>query len=141
MSGADDAVRWLSEQSKAMETALAELVSINSFAFRSTSAFRASDTLVRGSRAGEYTHVHLEDIAKSRVHQHLVPGDGAIDFHGLFAALEGAGYDGWVTVELYPFMSDAAGVAGRAMEYLSTLLDENGHSVRADRARPGGGGR
>lgn len=31
MSGADDAAKWLSEQSKAMETALAELVSINSF--------------------------------------------------------------------------------------------------------------
>jgi len=31
MSGADDAAKWLGEQSKAMETALAELVSINSF--------------------------------------------------------------------------------------------------------------
>jgi glutamate carboxypeptidase len=31
MSGADDAAKWLSEQGKAMETALAELVSVNSF--------------------------------------------------------------------------------------------------------------
>ncbi|MBX3211421.1 MAG: M20/M25/M40 family metallo-hydrolase [Labilithrix sp.] len=31
MIGADDAAKWLSEQQKAMETALAELVSINSF--------------------------------------------------------------------------------------------------------------
>src|SRR6187200_1099891 len=31
MSGADDAAKWLGEQSKAMETALAELVTVNSF--------------------------------------------------------------------------------------------------------------
>lgn len=31
MGGADDAAKWLSEQGKAMETALAELVSVNSF--------------------------------------------------------------------------------------------------------------
>src|SRR5262245_29375278 len=31
MSGTDDATKWLSEQSKAMEAALAELVSVNSF--------------------------------------------------------------------------------------------------------------
>ena len=31
MSGADDAAKWLAEQGRAMETALAELVSINSF--------------------------------------------------------------------------------------------------------------
>lgn len=72
--------------------------------------------------AGEYAHVHLEDIAASRVHQHLVPGDGAIDFRALFAALDDAGYDGWITVELYPFLDDAAGVAKRAMRYLSRLL-------------------
>lgn len=72
--------------------------------------------------AGEYAHVHLEDIAASRVHQHLVPGDGAIDFAALFAALDDAGYTGWVTVELYPFLNDAAGVARRAYSYLHNLL-------------------
>jgi sugar phosphate isomerase/epimerase len=72
--------------------------------------------------AGEYAHVHLEDIAATRVHQHLIPGEGAIDFEALFAALDEAGYGGWVTVELYPFLDDAAGVARRAMSYLSTLF-------------------
>ena len=72
--------------------------------------------------AGEYAHVHLEDIAANRVHQHLAPGEGAIDFPGLFAALDAAGYDGWVTVELYPFQDDAAGAARRAMRFLDALL-------------------
>ncbi len=46
-------------------------------------------------------HVHLEDIAATRVHHHLIPGDGVIDFHGTLAALKEVGYAGWVTIELY----------------------------------------
>ena len=72
--------------------------------------------------ASQYAHVHVEDIAANRVHQHLAPGEGAIDFPALFAALDEAGYDGWVTVELYPFQNDAAGAARRAMEFLGTIL-------------------
>jgi sugar phosphate isomerase/epimerase len=72
--------------------------------------------------AGEYAHIHLEDIAGTRVHQHLVPGEGAIDFAALFAALAEVGYDGWVTVELYPFLDDARGVAERAMAHLQQIL-------------------
>ena len=33
-------------------------------------------------------HVHLEDIAATRVHHHLVPGEGVIDFRGTLAALK-----------------------------------------------------
>jgi sugar phosphate isomerase/epimerase len=76
--------------------------------------------------AGEYAHVHLEDIAATRVHQHLVPGEGAIDFASLFAAFDDVGYVGWVTVELYPFMDDASGVAGRAIEHLRNLMSSHG---------------
>ncbi|MEM1011599.1 MAG: sugar phosphate isomerase/epimerase [Planctomycetota bacterium] len=71
---------------------------------------------------GQYTHVHLEDIAASRVHQHLVPGKGAIDFVALFAALSDVGYGGWVTVELYPFMDGPAGVAKDAIHFLEEQL-------------------
>jgi sugar phosphate isomerase/epimerase len=46
-------------------------------------------------------HVHLEDIAATRVHHHLIPGEGVIDFHGTLAALKEVGYAGWVTIELY----------------------------------------
>ncbi len=78
--------------------------------------------IVAREMAGEYAHVHLEDIASSRVHQHLVPGEGAIDFAAIFRAFDDAGYTGWVTVELYPFMTDAADVAERAFVYLRDLL-------------------
>jgi len=46
-------------------------------------------------------HVHLEDIAPTRVHHHLIPGEGAIDFAATLTALQEVGYDGWVTIELY----------------------------------------
>src|SRR3954452_10019087 len=36
----------------------------------------------------EICHVHLEDIGKNRVHQHLTPGKGVIDFPIVFSALE-----------------------------------------------------
>src|SRR5208283_3514673 len=51
-------------------------------------------------------HIHLEDIAATRVHHHLVPGDGAIDFAATFEAIGSIGYAGWVTIELYPYVDD-----------------------------------
>ncbi len=68
--------------------------------------------------AGEFAHVHLEDIAASRVHQHLLPGRGAMDFEAIFRALEHVRYDGWVTVELYPYESTADEAARQAIEFL-----------------------
>jgi len=64
-------------------------------------------------------HVHLEDIAPSREHRHLVPGRGAIDFEVVLEALRDIGYDGWVTVELYPYEAQAREVAAEAMRFLS----------------------
>jgi sugar phosphate isomerase/epimerase len=66
-------------------------------------------------------HVHLEDIGKNRVHQHLTPGKGAIDFASIFDALDEVVYEGWVTVELYPYETTAAGVARAAWQHLSSL--------------------
>jgi sugar phosphate isomerase/epimerase len=69
-------------------------------------------------------HVHLEDIGKNRVHQHLTPGKGAIEFRPIFDALESIGYTGWVTVELYPYETTAAGVAKAAWDNLQPLLTQ-----------------
>jgi sugar phosphate isomerase/epimerase len=66
--------------------------------------------------------VHLEDIGKNRVHQHLTPGKGVMDFKGIFTALEEVGYGGWTTVELYPYTTTAAGVARAAWEHLKPLV-------------------
>ena len=67
-------------------------------------------------------HVHLEDIAASREHRHLVPGRGAVDLRGTIAALRDVGYDGWITVELYPYEAQAREVAEEAFKYLEPLF-------------------
>jgi sugar phosphate isomerase/epimerase len=61
-------------------------------------------------------HFHLEDIAATRVHHHLVPGDGAIDFAATFRAIRQIGYDGWVTIELYPYVDDPDAAARTALD-------------------------
>jgi sugar phosphate isomerase/epimerase len=69
----------------------------------------------------QIAHVHLEDIGKNRVHQHLTPGKGVIDFRSIFTALNDIGYTNWCTAELYPYETTAAGVAKLAYDYLSSL--------------------
>jgi sugar phosphate isomerase/epimerase len=76
--------------------------------------------------SGEVAHVHVEDIGENRVHQHLTPGRGVIDFASLFAALREVGYQGWVTVELYPYETTAEGVARLAHEHLLPILARAG---------------
>jgi sugar phosphate isomerase/epimerase len=70
-------------------------------------------------------HYHLEDIAATRVHQHLVPGRGAIDFPATLAAIQQTGYNGWLTVELYPYIDDPDAAAREAREFLLQYLDSS----------------
>src|SRR3989440_3607842 len=67
-------------------------------------------------------HFHLEDIAATRVHHHLVPGEGAIDFAATFRAIRQIGYDGWVTIELYPYVDDPDAAARTALERVREVL-------------------
>ncbi|MCS6852142.1 MAG: sugar phosphate isomerase/epimerase, partial [Gemmataceae bacterium] len=67
-------------------------------------------------------HFHLEDIAATRVHHHLVPGEGAIDFSAVFNAIRAIGYDGWVTIELYPYVDDPDSAARAAWQRITPLL-------------------
>lgn len=78
---------------------------------------------VLGQQRGVIRHVHVEDISAGRVHQHLVPGEGAMDFGAIFRALDEMGYGGFVTVELYPYTSTAGDVAQRAYDHLRPMLD------------------
>jgi len=74
------------------------------------------------SMSEQVAHVHMEDIGANRVHQHLTPGKGVIDFRAIFSALNDVRYDGWVTVELYPYETTAAGVAKAAYEHLAPII-------------------
>jgi sugar phosphate isomerase/epimerase len=67
-------------------------------------------------------HFHLEDIAATRIHQHMIPGTGAIDFKATLAAIRSIGYDGWLTVELYPYVENPDDAARRGREFLLPLL-------------------
>jgi sugar phosphate isomerase/epimerase len=67
-------------------------------------------------------HFHLADISKERVHNHLIPGNGSIDFHSVFKAINGIGYKGFVTVELYPYQENPQTVAKTAYEYLKGII-------------------
>lgn len=62
-------------------------------------------------------HVHLEDIAQ-RVHQHLLPGKGNIDFEPVLALLQQQGYDGYVTIELYPYQETPEEAAIESFAYM-----------------------
>jgi sugar phosphate isomerase/epimerase len=75
--------------------------------------------------AEHVAHVHIEDIGKNRVHQHLTPGKGVIDFPEIFRALDDIEYSGWMTVELYPYETTAAGVAKLAYEHLRPIIEES----------------
>jgi len=66
-------------------------------------------------------NVHIEDI-RDRKHFHLVPGDGDLPFPRYIEALSNAGYDGFLTVELYTYPEQPEVVGRRSIEYLSQLL-------------------
>ena len=67
-------------------------------------------------------HFHLEDIAATRVHQHLIPGDGAIDFTAVMRAIKGIGYEGWLTIELYPYVENPDEAASRGLKRIKEAL-------------------
>lgn len=67
-------------------------------------------------------HYHIEDIAASRVHEHLVPGRGAIDFAAVLRSIKATGYHGWFTIELYPYLDDPDAAGLEALNYLQALM-------------------
>ncbi|MGB6041589.1 MAG: sugar phosphate isomerase/epimerase family protein [Pirellulales bacterium] len=71
-------------------------------------------------------HYHFEDIADTRVHKHLIPGHGAIDFVATLEEISKTHYDGWITVELYPYIDNPDDAAREARKYLTDALNQLG---------------
>jgi sugar phosphate isomerase/epimerase len=69
-------------------------------------------------------HFHLADIAHTRVHNHLIPGQGAIDFHTIFKAINKINYKGFITVELYPYQHDPVYAASTSHKYLTNVINQ-----------------
>jgi sugar phosphate isomerase/epimerase len=71
-------------------------------------------------------HYHVEDIAATRVHHHLVPGEGAIDFAATLQAIATHTPDIWVTVELYPYRDRPDDAARAARTHLLAVAQAAG---------------
>jgi sugar phosphate isomerase/epimerase len=76
--------------------------------------------------ASHTRHYHIEDIADTRVHRHLIPGRGAIDFAATLEAIARTGYDGWLTVELYPYIDSPDEAAREAHRFMTAQLAKLG---------------
>lgn len=76
--------------------------------------------------SGCAAHFHLEDIAASREHHHIMPGEGAIDIPGVLDAIRRSGFPGFVTVELYTYEDRAPEAAQKAFEYLAQWRKSSG---------------
>jgi sugar phosphate isomerase/epimerase len=67
-------------------------------------------------------NIHIEDM-RAGVHEHLMFGEGEIDFPPVIAALAEIGYDGLVSVELSRHGHEGPEAARRAYNYLRPLIE------------------
>jgi L-ribulose-5-phosphate 3-epimerase len=71
--------------------------------------------------APRIANVHVEDM-RAGVHEHLMFGDGEMDFPPILNALAEAGYQGGLHVELSRHSHEAPTAARRAFEFLQPLM-------------------
>jgi L-ribulose-5-phosphate 3-epimerase len=69
----------------------------------------------------QIVNVHIEDM-RAGVHEHLMFGEGEIDFVPVLKALRDIHYKGGLHVELSRHSHDAPAVARRAFEFLSSIV-------------------
>lgn len=72
-------------------------------------------------------NIHIEDMRRG-VHDHLMFGEGEIDFAPVLLALEDLGYEGGLHVELSRHSHNAVETAERSLAFLRAIQDE----VRSD---------
>jgi len=72
---------------------------------------------------GRIVHTHIEDIKKPE-HQHLLPGDGEIDFMQVFRAFEFINYKGYYIIDLFDFSEQADKIARQALPLLLTEVHD-----------------
>jgi sugar phosphate isomerase/epimerase len=64
-------------------------------------------------------HVHINDNS-GLADEHLVPGNGVIDFEAIINALHGIGYDGYLALE--PLVRDPIKAFKDSKRYISRFL-------------------
>ncbi|MBL7190592.1 sugar phosphate isomerase/epimerase [bacterium] len=71
--------------------------------------------------SGIFVHTHIEDMKRS-IHEHLIPGEGDLDFLKIFSIFRSIGYDGYFTIDLFDIFDNPESHARRAFKALETLL-------------------
>jgi len=71
-------------------------------------------------------HIHIEDIAATREHNHLIAGLGAIDFTSVFTAMKRLGYQHNMSLELYPYTDQPDEAGEQSLKHLLPLLQQAG---------------
>ncbi|MBW2406437.1 MAG: sugar phosphate isomerase/epimerase [Deltaproteobacteria bacterium] len=74
-------------------------------------------------------HVHLEDIAETRVHHHLIAGHGAIRFLDIFKTMATLKYQGDISLELYPYTDTPESAGQKSLEYLRPIFKKSGLNI------------
>lgn len=75
--------------------------------------------IARWMPSGMLAHVHFNDPNRRG------PGQGAMRFAPILAALQAQDYQGWIGVEPFEYVPDGPGSAARAIGYLNGLLEAN----------------
>jgi sugar phosphate isomerase/epimerase len=74
-------------------------------------------------------HMHIEDIAADRSHNHLIAGLGAIDYPSVLAAMRRLGYDRDISLELYPYVDRPEAAGRESLAHLLPLMQAAGLTV------------
>ncbi len=67
-------------------------------------------------------HVHLEDIAATRIHHHLIAGHGVIQFLDIFKVMVKLKYQGDISLELYPYVDTPESAGQESLDYLHPIF-------------------
>ncbi|MDA8137093.1 MAG: sugar phosphate isomerase/epimerase [Desulfobacteraceae bacterium] len=67
-------------------------------------------------------HMHIEDIAANRQHNHLIAGLGAIDYPSVFKVMKVLGYDRDISLELYPYVDEPERAGKESLIHLLPLM-------------------
>jgi sugar phosphate isomerase/epimerase len=71
--------------------------------------------------AGHIHHLHIEDI-KQRIHNHIICGQGEMDFKSIFDALKDIKYNGFISVELYPYQDNPVDAGKESLRFLKRFV-------------------
>ncbi|MBW2538200.1 MAG: sugar phosphate isomerase/epimerase [Deltaproteobacteria bacterium] len=71
-------------------------------------------------------HMHIEDIASNRRHNHLIAGQGAIDFLPIFQTMQRLEYAHDISLELYPYVDTPVEAGTTSLAVLAPLMARAG---------------